>query len=52
MHHHCEGILNCTFLAAVVEVVGEQFFWEHLGHLVKPHQPTNFQLLWSEGEMW
>ena len=35
-------------MAALVEVVGEKVGGEELRHLVKPHQTTNFQLLWSE----
>lgn len=50
MHYHCNGALDLTFLTAVVEVVGKQVGWEVLGHLLKPHQVPDFQLLWSEEE--
>lgn len=50
MWQHCEVVLDFTFLAAVVQLVGEQVRREQLGHLVESHHPTNFQLLWSDGD--
>lgn len=43
--------LEVTFLAATVEVVGQQLRGNKLGHLVEPHQTANFQLLWPEGHI-
>lgn len=42
--------MDFTFLAAVVQLVGEQVRREQLGHLVKPHHTANFQLVWSDGD--
>lgn len=40
--------VHVTFSAAFVQPVGEQFRRELPGHLIQPHGPTDFQLLWSE----